>query len=123
MKKSILYLFLSLIIFTSKANAQITVKIEDISKHVGDSVKICTKIYSARYIPRTQDAPTFLDAGDVYPNNPLIILIQKKDRENFEDQPEMKYVYKNVCIIGKVDLDKGKPRIMVTSPEQISIQY
>lgn len=122
MKKSLLYL-LTLIIFTSKANAQITVKIEDISNHVGDSVKICTKIYGARYIPRAQDSPTFLDAGDVYPNNPLIILIQKKDRENFDERPEMKYVYKSVCITGKVDLDKGKPRIIVTSPEQISIEY
>jgi hypothetical protein len=121
MKKLLLY-FITLIFFISKENAQNTIKMEDIDKHVGDSVKICTKIYSARYLPRAEGSPTFLDAGEIYPNNPLIILIQNKDRENFEDQPEIKYVYKNVCIIGKVDLDNGKPRIIVTFPEQITIQ-
>lgn len=49
-------------------------------------------------------------------------MIAKKDRENFEDSPEMMYAYKDVCITGKLKLEKGKPIIIVAKPEQIIIQ-
>ncbi|MBS1598384.1 MAG: hypothetical protein JST75_09160 [Bacteroidetes bacterium] len=50
-----------------------------------------------------------MEVGDDYPNQPLTIVIWVKDRENFEDIPEMMYVYKDACITGKLVLDKGKP--------------
>ena len=113
---------LTMFLLFSNAVAQIPVKMEDIGKHIGDSVKICTRIYGARYLPRVQGSPTYLDAGEVSPNNLLIILIVKEIRGDFEDRPEMMYVYKNVCITGKVDLEKGKPRIIIKNPAQIVFQ-
>lgn len=104
------------------AGAQVAVKIEDVNKHIGDTVKICTKIYSARYLPRVPGSPTYLEAGNAYPANTLNIFIAKKDRGNFESEPEMMYVYKEVCVTGKLELENGKAKITVTNPAQIAIK-
>ena len=120
--KPLLLLLLTLIICHSKANSQTLIKMEDITKHIGDTIKVCIKIYGARYLSRMPEAPTYLDGGNIYPNNPLIIMIAKKDRVNFEDRPEMMYVYKNVCITGKPELENGKVKIIVSGPAQIVIQ-
>jgi hypothetical protein len=58
----------------------------------------------------------------MYPNNAITILISKNDRENFDDEPESKYLYKTVCIIGKLEMYNGKPTIKIIKPEQIVIQ-
>lgn len=121
MKLLVLSLLTSLL-FYSKANAQTFIKIEDANKHIGDSVKICSKIYGGNFYSRIQGSPTYLYVGDDFPKNPLAVFILKKDRENFEDRPEMMYVYKDVCISGKLELDKGKPVLVVTKPAQIILQ-
>lgn len=106
----------------ANANSQEVIKIEDISKHIGDTVKICTKIYGGRFLYRLKNSPTFLEVGDDYPNQLLTIVIWGKDLENFEDRPEMMYVYRDVCITGKLELDNGKPQIIVSKPTQIVLQ-
>lgn len=121
--KSLAFLVLIICLCVIKSNAQVVIiKIEDILKHMGDSVKICTKIYGARYLYRIKDAPTYLEAGADYPKNPFTIVIWGKDRENFEERPEMMYAYRNACITGKLELNKDKPQIIVTKPSQIVLQ-
>ena len=41
----------------TKSNAQALIKIEDINKHIGDTVKICTKIYGGQFFTRLQNNP------------------------------------------------------------------
>lgn len=118
--KSLAFLVIIICFCVIKSNSQVVViKIEEISKHLGDSVKICTKIYGGRYLYRMKDAPTYLEAGADYPKNPLTIVIWGKDRENFEERPEMMYAYRNAYITGKLELNKDKPQIIVTKPSQI----
>lgn len=45
--KPLLISFLTLFLLHSKASCQTPIKLEDINKHIGDSVKICNKIYAA----------------------------------------------------------------------------
>jgi hypothetical protein len=72
-------LLLCLLIFFSfcikEVNSQVVVKIEDAYKHIGDSVKIYTRIYGGRHLYRIMDSPTYLDVGADYPNYPLSIVI------------------------------------------------
>ena len=121
MKALSFYLFIS-IIWSSRSDAQIPIKLEDVNRHIGDTVKICNKIYGGNYFNRLPGNLTYLYVGNDYPDNLLAVKIAKEDRENFEDRPEMMYAYKDVCITGKLELDKGKPVIIVKKPEQITTQ-
>lgn len=121
MKRFLIFMIV-LIICHSNANAQTLIKIEDINKHINDTVKICNKIYGGKYYNRMQNSPTYLYVGNDAPNNPLAVLITKNDRVNFEDSPEMMYAYKDVCITGKLQLENWKPILIVTKLEQIIIQ-
>ena len=60
---------------TLSSFAQQEIKIDDAKNHVGDSVKICTKIYGGKYLENSKGTPTFLNAGGYFPNAPLTIVI------------------------------------------------
>ena len=89
------------------------------TNHVGDTVKICTKIYGGKFLENTKGTPTFLNAGGYYPNAPLTIVIWGNTRKEFYNTPEEFYKGKEVCITGKIELFKDKPQIVVTSKSQI----
>lgn len=121
--KPLVFFVITICLCVTKTNSQVVViKIEDISTYMGDSVKICTKIYGGRYLFRMKDKPTHLEVGADYPKNPITIVIWGKDRENFEERPEMMYAYRNACITGKLEFNKDKPQIIVTNPSQIVLQ-
>ena len=96
--------FLLSTFFSIAAAAQTEIKMEDINKHVGDSVKICTKIYDGIYLDRSKTTLTLINAGSSYPNNPLTQVIYPELRKEYETAPEEFYKDKEVCIIGKVEL-------------------
>ena len=73
-----LTILLSLCAFCQK-----DIKLEEIKDHVGDSVKICGKIFTARYFANAQDAPTLLNMGDAYPNQKITIVIYGNTRKEF----------------------------------------
>jgi hypothetical protein len=96
--------------------AQQQIKAEDAINHVGDMVKICTKIYGGKYFER--DSLTLLNAGAAYPDAPLTIVIRAQARKQFNN-PEDDFKNANVCVTGKIELYKDKPQIEVTSKEQL----
>jgi hypothetical protein len=99
--------------------AQTEIKLEDVSKHVGDSVKVCGKIYGGIFLERVKDTPTFLNVGGTYPNNPLTIVIWADVRKTLEEKPEEFYKDKSVCIFGKITLYKDKPQIVLYNKSQL----
>jgi hypothetical protein len=112
----------AVVLFSAVVFSQQEVKLEDISKHVGDSVKVCAKIYGGIYLDRSKGTPTFLNAGGAYPNDLLTIVIWENSRKEFKDKPEEFYKNKNVCITGKVELYKEKPQIVVHEESQLAVQ-
>ncbi len=104
------------------AFCQTEIKVEDAGKHVGDSVKICTKIYGGVFLERAKGTPTFLNAGGSYPNAPLTVVIWADARATFAEKPEVFYVDKTVCIYGKVELYKDKPQVVVYGSSQLVVQ-
>ena len=101
------------------AVAQTEIKMEEINKHVGDSVKVCTKIYGGIYLDRSKETLTLINAGGAYPTNPLTLVISPELRKEYETAPEEFYKEKEVCIFGKVELYKEKPQIKIWSKTQI----
>ena len=54
------YFLMSLLsLLTLSAVAQKEIDIADVANHVGDSVKICSKIYGGKYLEQTKGSPTF----------------------------------------------------------------
>jgi hypothetical protein len=102
--------------------AQLEVKIEDLNKHVGDSVTVCTKIYGGIFLERSKSTPTFLNAGANYPNSPLTIVIWADARQKFKEAPEVFYKDKEVCITGKIIIYKEKAEIVVYDEKQIVLK-
>ena len=76
--KSILPFILTNVFCNSKLNAPLLIKIEDKSKHIGDTVKIYPKIHGGKYYNRVQNSPTYLYVSNDALNNPLAVKITKK---------------------------------------------
>lgn len=117
MKKT--FLFIIAICCYSASFAQTEIKLEDAAKHVGDSVKICAKIYGGIFLEQAKGTPTFLNVGGSYPNNPLTIVIWADTRKTLEQKPEEFYKDKTVCIFGKISLYKDKPQIVLYNKNQL----
>lgn len=119
--KTYILLFCTLI-FTCELAAQDTIRIEDVSKHIGDSVTICSKIFGGIYMEKSKSQPTFLNMGAAYPNQLLTIVIWKDARKYFKKPPETALLNREICITGKIIEYNGKPEIVFQKPEQMFIK-
>lgn len=106
----------------SVAVAQQEINIGDAASHEGDSVTICTKIFGARYFENGKGSPALLNAGVQYPEAPLTVVIFGESRAAFAHKPEEFYINKNVCIIGRITMYKGKPQIVLTKESDIMVK-
>ena len=101
------------------SRSQATIKPEEAINHVGDSVKVCGKIYGGIYLENAKGQPTLLNMGGTYPNAPLTVVIWPDLRTKLNYKPEEKLKDKEVCVTGKVTLYKEKAQIVITNSEQI----
>ncbi|HKH60568.1 MAG TPA: energy transducer TonB [Flavitalea sp.] len=97
------------------------IPVSEVAKHVGDSVRFCTKVYNARYFQSVANKPTVLDVND-NPSSPLNVIIWEQDRKNFGNAPEILYNQKEVCITGLVQSYNNLPQIVVKNRNQISLK-
>jgi len=119
--KKVLAAIAGLFLFIA-SDAQEEIPIDSLSRHVGDSVTICTKIYGGIFLDRNKDSITLLNAGARYPNSPLTVIIRINARHQFKDPPEIFFRDKEVCITGKIILYKEKPEIVVYDERQIVVK-
>jgi micrococcal nuclease len=117
MKKTVFVLFIAFA--SAKAFAQTTIPAKDAAKHIGEKVTICDKIYGGKFL--TGPGLTLLDIGGAHPNEALVLLIKGDDRKKFKEAPEDAFKNKNVCVTGTIIDYKGKPEIVITEPEQITV--
>ena len=114
----------TLLLFTVSfycASAQ-TFTAEQAAKKVGDSIKVCDKIYGGRFFETSNGSPTLLNMGAAYPASPLTIMIPPDVRAKLGSAPEQQLKDKNICVIGKVILFKEKPEIIVYNISQMAVQ-
>ena len=114
-----LSIFLCLLSFFG--NAQTTIKLEDVSKHVGDSVNVCGKVFSSRFLESATDTPTFINLGAAFPSQLLTIVIWGETRKQFTGKPENDWMDKEICVTGRIALFKGKPQIIITDSKQVKL--
>jgi DNA/RNA endonuclease YhcR with UshA esterase domain len=74
-------------------------------------------VYGVKELPNIN----FINLGARFPDNPLTIVVFPGDKANFKDGVAI-YDNKTVCVTGTIKEYKGKPEIIITKPEDISIQ-
>lgn len=98
------------------------INVADVAKYIGDSVRFCSKVFSARYFESSANKPTLLDVNASYPNQLLSTVIWEQDRKNFAGAPELMYNNKEVCISGVVQLVNNLPQLVIRHREQIFVK-
>jgi len=118
--KKISATLLSLFIVAA-VTAQTSIKLEDVSKHIGDSVTVCGKVAGMRYFENSKNKPTFLNIGANHPNQLLTVVIWESTRALFTTKVD-DLMGREICITGRIILYKERPEIVIEKPEQIIIQ-
>jgi hypothetical protein len=108
-------------LISSAAFAQKEIKLEEVDKHVGDSVTLTGKVYGGRYFPHGEGASTLLNLGAAYPNQLLTVVMRGTARKEFPGVPERDLLDQEVRVSGKVDLYKGKPQIVLYTTSQLAV--
>ncbi len=107
--------------FVAAVTAQTSIKLEDVSKHIGDSVTVCGKVAGMRYFENSKNKPTFLNIGANHPNQSLTVVIWENARSLFTSKVE-DLMDKEICITGRIILYKERPEIVIERPDQIVVQ-
>ncbi len=94
---------------------------EEAAKHVGETVKVCGKIFGGRFFETSNNCPTLLNMGAAYPLSPVTIMLTLEVRNKLGYVPEQQLKEKNICVTGKVELFKGKPEIVVSDVTQLEV--
>ena len=120
MKKILLLSFFYL--SATSLRAQTAIALEDVGKHVGDSVQVCGVIAGGIYLQKAENTPTFLNMGAKYPNQQLTIVIWADVRKQFTEAPEVALDGHKICVKGRIEMFRGKPQIVLRGSELISRQ-
>jgi hypothetical protein len=94
----------------------------DASGHVGKTLTVCGKVFGGKYLENANGAPTLINMGADYPDNPFTLVIYGSDRGGFTYQPENYLPGKTICVTGEIKRFKGKPEIVVTRQDQIRLK-
>jgi len=99
--------------------AQTTIPVRSAVKHIGETVTVCEKVFSGRLLRASNT--TLLDIGGYHPNQPLLVVIEGRDRSKFKGNPLFDYDGKDILVTGKVVLYKGKPGIIIQNPNRLKL--
>jgi DNA/RNA endonuclease YhcR with UshA esterase domain len=108
--------------FSLASHSQTTVKLTYLSDYIGDSVHVCGKVESARYMHAVDDSITLINIGGKYPDQLLTVVIWRPYRAQFVGKPEIDWIGKQVCVTGKVEMYREKPQITVRQTAQVQVE-
>lgn len=113
--------FLFIGIVTHAQTNPTTVKPEDAQKYIGQTVTVCGKIFTARFLEQANKQPTLLNMGAAFPNQPFTVVIFGESRSNFTYKPEEFLNGKDICVTGVIQEYKGKPQMILTKEAEIKV--
>lgn len=87
-----------------------TVAENDLAKHTGEMVKVCSKVYGRKDFGRM----VLVNMGGAYPNS-LFTVVLRGDAKGLDLDGKL------ICVSGRVIDYKGKPEIVVTNPKQVEL--
>ncbi|MFA3919333.1 nucleotide-binding protein [Ruegeria hyattellae] len=94
-----------------------TISPKETSQYVGAQA---TVVGVVSQVSTSSGGTTFINFGGRYPNHVFYAVIFKKHASKFQNVHSLKG--KAVAIAGPIELYKGKPQIIVSSPGQIALR-
>lgn len=88
---------------------------KDVGDYIGKTVTVEGYVADVVIRPKVN----YLNFDGKFPKHTFTAVIFPKDAENFEDLNVFRN--KNVRVKGKIEMYRGRPQIIVNSPEQINI--
>ena len=93
----------------------------DAGNFVGQHAQVCGTVASAKFASGSRNQPTFLNLDKAYPNHIFTAVIWGNNRSRFQEPPE-ELEGQRICVSGRIELYRGRPQIIVSSPSQIAAQ-
>lgn len=93
----------------------------DLTQYVNKQVRYCDYVYGS-HVTQGEKPVILLNLGADYPDAKLVVAIFNNDWKNFNYKPEEFLKDKQICVMGKLVLYKGKPEIIVNGPKQIEVR-
>jgi hypothetical protein len=113
MKRKTIIAFLATAI-AALAIAQTAYTPEEAARHVGETATVTGRVDGFH---KSGKGNIFLNMGGKYPNQAFTAFIPSGSAAQFANAQQ--YEGRTVAVSGKIQLYKGKPEIIVTSPSQI----
>ncbi len=76
--------------------SQAAISPEEAINHIGQNQTVCGVVASAHYAAHSKGRPTFLNLDRPYPNQIFTAVIWGRDRNNFSEPPEEKYMNERI---------------------------
>ena len=99
-----------------------TISYNQAADFVGSVVEVCGIVAGADFADHIGGQPTFLNFGDVHPNQKFTVVIWGDDRPRWLQPPEQKYRNAEICVTGRVDMHRNVPQIVVDRPGRIVVR-
>ncbi len=87
------------------------------SSHAGETATVCGNVAGIHTAAGSKGKPTFINFDKRYPNQDFTVLIWNDDRPGFGNLE--KYEGRQVCVHGVITLYRGKPEMVIRSPEAL----
>ena len=94
---------------------------EDAAGHVGEIGTVCGLVVSSKFAMRSKGQLTFLNLDRPHPQHVFTVVIWGKDRPKF-GKPDRTFAGKRICVSGLIADFEGRPEMMATNPDQITLQ-
>jgi hypothetical protein len=94
-----------------------TIAATDASTHVGETVNVCGKVSGVHHATSSKGKPTFINFERPYPNQDFTVMIWEEDLPGFGDLE--KEVGRLLCAHGPITMYRGKPEMVLHSPEAL----
>ncbi len=118
----ILFIFAFLICASTSIAQQEVVNPIDAHNYIGMEKTVCGTVASAAYAVRSRGRPTFLNLDQPHPDQIFTVVIWGSDRYKFKNPPETFFKGERICVTGIIESYRGKPEIVVRSPDQIIVK-
>jgi len=107
----------------AKSQSSITnlILLKEASKHIGETVTLCGKVYQASLLSNVVNKPTLMNMGGSTPNERVEVRINFEDRANFSFNPEVLFLHKNICFTGTISNKHGYTEIVVTKENALKL--